>query len=173
VRRLVLASLLGLLACGSPAPSAATVEIRPSDGGLQEQLAARHAEAGRRGLSPFVQVYADWCGPCRALRSAVDDPRMQEAYKGTYVVRVELDAWKEPLRALVGSDGPGVPVFYAIEADGRLGRSVSGRAWGEDTVENFAPVLAAFFQGREVRDGVEGAAPAEPAGGSAGGPTQP
>lgn len=177
MRRLVLASVLGLLACGSPAPSAATVEIRPSDGGLQEQLAARHAEAGQRGLSPFVQVYADWCGPCRALRGAVDDPRMQEAYKGTYVVRVELDAWKEPLRALVGSDGPGVPVFYAIEADGKLGRSVSGRAWGEDTVENFAPVLAAFFQGREVRDAVpvEGAAPAaaEAAAGSAGGPPQP
>lgn len=144
---------LWLMGCGSSAPRATVVEIRPADGGLQEQLATHRAEADRRGLSAFAQVYADWCSPCRALRAAADDPRMVEAYSGTYVVRVEIDAWKEPLRALVGSDGPGVPVIYAIEPDGRPGRSVSGRAWNEDTVENMAPVLKAFFRGEVTGEG--------------------
>lgn len=142
-----------MVACRAPAPTSALVEIRPADGPLQAQLASRRTEADQRGLRAFVQVYADWCGPCRALRGGMDDPRMKDAFEGTYVVRVELDAWKAQLDALVGSEGPGVPVLYAIEPDGRLGRSVSGRAWGEDTVDNMAPALKAYLRGEEPTSG--------------------
>jgi hypothetical protein len=55
-----------------------------------------------------------------------------------------LDAFAEPLAAL-GVQRT-VPAFYEIRADGSVGRTINGAAWGEDTVENIAPPLEAYFQ---------------------------
>jgi hypothetical protein len=125
------------------APGAVT-EVRPSDGALQAVLADAHRKASARGLAAYAQVYADWCAPCRALRSVIDDPAMVEARRGVYLVRVEYDAWKDPVRALAGGD-VSVPYLFEIMPDGASGRWLDGRAWGEDTAANIAPVLEGFF----------------------------
>ena len=144
--------LLGLAGCnwGTPAATSAIVEIRPADGELQDQLVARYDDAQKRHLHPFVQVYADWCAPCRAVRHEMDDPRMVAAFEGVYLVRVQYDPWKDALLKLLAGKTPGVPVFYEIEQDGKLGRFVDGGAWGADKAENIAPVLAAYFKGDPV-----------------------
>ena len=128
--------LVGFAGCGwgTAAPSSAVVEIRPADGELQDQLVARYDDAKRRHLHPFVQVYADWCAPCRALRREMDDPRMVAAFDGVYLVRVQYDPWKDPLVKLLGGKTAGVPVFYEVEQDGKLGRSV-------DKSRHMAPLI--------------------------------
>ena len=40
-----------------------------------------------------MQIYGDWCGPCRALRAALPDPLMQDAFAGTWVVMMDTQNW--------------------------------------------------------------------------------
>jgi thiol-disulfide isomerase/thioredoxin len=149
VRRALAAVAVCLaVGCGGSSGSSnlpgAVTEVRPSDGPLQATLADAHRKAASRGLVAYAQVYADWCAPCRALRSVLDDPQMIEARRGVYLVRVEYDAWKDPVRALAGGD-VSVPYLFEILPDGSAGRWLDGRAWGEDTAANIAPVLDGLF----------------------------
>lgn len=154
--RVALAALIAA-GCGGPGPRAdapgAITEVRPSDGSLQSTLADAHRKAASRGLAAYAQVYADWCAPCRAFRAVLDDPQMVASRRGVYLVRVEYDAWKDPVRALAGGD-VSVPYLFEILPDGAAGRWIDGRAWGEDTAANIAPVLQGFFhegQGNAAR----------------------
>jgi hypothetical protein len=170
--------LLGVLSgsvaagCGGGSSSAggagAITEVRPSDGALQATLADAHRKAQARGLVAYAQVYADWCAPCRALRAVIDDPAMVEARQGVYLVRVEYDAWKDPVRALAGGD-VSVPYLFEILPDGSAGRWIDGRAWGDDTAANIAPVLRGLFhegKGNPARPVTAGTAAASPTTGS-------
>ncbi len=114
-------------------------------------LRAERETAAASGRCTVAQVYADWCGPCRELRASMDDPRMQDAFRGVHLVRLELGAWDSQLRAQ--HEEINLPTLYLVEPDGTLGRSIDGSAWGANTAENMAPPLAAYF------DGVCGARP--------------
>jgi hypothetical protein len=82
-----------------------------------------------------------------ALAESLDDPRMVDAFRGIYLIRLDYDEWE---RSLPGTDFRvvGVPTFYEVDASGLpTGRMLTGAAWGEDIVENMAPVLKDFFAG--------------------------
>ncbi len=114
---------------------------------LMAQLASEVGKAKEKGQRPFVEFWADWCGPCKRLEASMDDERMKKAFSGVYLVRANSDDWGEKATALgygVGS----IPVFYEIGPDGKpTGRTISGGAWAEDIPENMAPPLDAFFHG--------------------------
>ena len=131
----------------SPAPDHFTlVKIPNSQGDLTALLAAQAILAQKAGRRPFVDFYADWCGPCKSLEKNLGDPTMVSAFDGTYIIRLNLDDWKDRLPA-AGFRVPGIPAFYAINAQGKpTGRMVTGAAWGEDIPANMAPPLKAFFQ---------------------------
>lgn len=122
------------------------VELSPEQGRLGALL-AEHAElAHRSGLKPFVQVYADWCGPCVRLRDAMPDPRMRRAFEGTYIILLNADLWKTALEASELSNAQ-IPRFHELRRDGVVtGRFVTGGAWEEDTIENMAPILHRYFR---------------------------
>jgi hypothetical protein len=60
------------------------------------------------------------------------------------LIRVDMDEFGEdPKLNELGVRA--VPVFYELDADGQAtGRSMTGNAWGADTIENMSAALARF-----------------------------
>ena len=131
----------------SPAPDSFTlVELHPSHGKLNALLAEHTNLALAADRRPFVELYADWCPPCIKLDESLADQRMVEAYRGTYIIRLDLDDWN---RQLSGTDFTVtvIPIFFELDGEGApTGRTITGGAWGEDVPENMAPPLHNFFQ---------------------------
>jgi hypothetical protein len=133
-----------------PAPVAASDDdfVMVSADGAQapaDIFAAAAVTAAARGLKPFVYATAKWCAPCEKLNASIDDPRMKDAFKGTYVVKLDIDAFDERTLTAMGVRVRAVPSFFELGADGTpTGRSLIGD-WGPDVPENMAPPLKRFF----------------------------
>jgi thiol:disulfide interchange protein len=129
----------------SPSEKFAVVTLKPADGQLADLLKAEAQKAGEMGFTPFVEFHADWCAPCKALSKSLGDPRMVDAFAGTYVIRLNVDEWLDQ-PADAGFTVKGIPAFFAIDEAGKpTGRFITGAAWGEDIPENMAPPLKEFF----------------------------
>ncbi len=111
----------------------------------EDVFRAAAVTASARGLAPFVYASATWCEPCRKLDRSMGDARMRDAFKGTYVVKLDVDAFGDEALATVGLRARAVPSFHELGAGGMpTGRSLAGD-WGPDTPENMAPALRRFF----------------------------
>ncbi|MEP7121416.1 MAG: thioredoxin domain-containing protein [Byssovorax sp.] len=122
------------------------VELAPTQGDLQPLL-REHAEKARaRGLKPFVEFYADWCRPCKALAGLMNDPLIVQAFTGTYVIKLNFDDWQAKL-ADAGFTPREIPMFYALDGEGRpTGRKLSGDTWGKANAESMSRALEPFFR---------------------------
>jgi thiol-disulfide isomerase/thioredoxin len=97
------------------------------------------------GRTPYIQIYADWCPACRALERYMKDERMIDAYRGTYILLVDIDVWQNQLPRN-GLYVTGIPAIYELTFEGKpTGRFLTGAAWEENTPENMAPPLDEFF----------------------------
>ena len=118
--------------------------LAPTGSGLSSQLTSEIKKAQELKLTPFIQVTAEWCGPCRRLHAGMSDPLMVDAFQGTYVIKLDAEKWNETLK---GTDyyPRGIPAFIAIDDKGQAVGKINGGAWGEDIPENMAPPLKKFF----------------------------
>ena len=154
-------SLVGLLllSCNTLSPKAPTpapplasgsdrfviVTLKAADRPLTDLLRTEAQKARQKGLTPFVEFYADWCGPCNDLSRSLSDPRMIEAFAGTYIIRLNVDEWQDA-PAGAGFAVKAIPAFFAVDETGKpTGQTITGAAWGDDIPENMAPPLKAFF----------------------------
>jgi thiol:disulfide interchange protein len=130
----------------SPAPDAfSLVVLHPPQGDLPALLAAHAERAAEMERRPFVEFTASWCPSCVLLERSLDDERMIEAFRGTYIMRMDIDEWKSRL-GRTDYVVLGVPAFFEVGTGGEAsGRSITGAAWGPDIPENMAPVLREFF----------------------------
>jgi thiol:disulfide interchange protein len=123
----------------------AAVRLKPSQGELATLLPAETAKARAKNLKPYVEVRADWCGPCKELEASMTDPRMVDAFAGTYVIRLDADEWAGKLKAF-GLESSSIPVFFEIDDTGKAtGRRIDGGAWADNIPANMAPPLKSFF----------------------------
>jgi thiol:disulfide interchange protein len=128
----------------SPSVSGHTVVHLQRGQPLAEQLRTHASAAETRGLRPFFEVGAIWCPPSKLFGDALDDPRMQTALAGVYLIRADMDVFEgdpklSELRVM------SVPVFFELDAEGQAtGRSMTGAAWGTDTIENMSAAMAKF-----------------------------
>jgi thiol:disulfide interchange protein len=111
---------------------------------LAEQLRAHASKAESRGLRPFFEVGAIWCPPSKLFGDSLGDPRMEAALAGVYLIRADMDEFNgDPKLRELGVTA--VPVFFELDADGEAtGRSMTGAAWGVDTIENMSAAMAKF-----------------------------
>jgi hypothetical protein len=132
----------------SPAPeSFSVIRIEPGPAKVKDILKAEVQKAATLGQQPYVEFYADWCPPCNAIKKNLGDPRMVEAFAGTYIIKLNTDDWGEKLSG-TGLYVPAIPAFYELDPNGKpTGRMITGAAWGEDVPANIAPPMKAFFHG--------------------------
>jgi thiol-disulfide isomerase/thioredoxin len=123
------------------------VRLEPGNTPLPEVLAEHQKKARAMGLRLYVELGATWCKPCRELEASMSDPRMKAAFKGTYIVHLDIDAWGSKL-ATAKLSAASIPVFFALDAAGKSTATISGGAWDANTPENMAPKLAKFFSER-------------------------
>jgi thiol:disulfide interchange protein len=125
--------------------SSRTVEINTSVSNFPAELRRLIADAKNQHLTPFVQITAEWCGPCKRMTAAMSDPLMQDAVQGAYLIRVDIDAWHGELQR-ANMPVKGVPAIFALDSTGKpTGKMLTGSAWGEDIPENIAPPLKKFI----------------------------
>lgn len=123
--------------------------LTPSQGVLTELIAAANTRARAAHLKPFVELRADWCGPCKELEASLTDERMVAAFAGTHIISLDVDAWGKQLGEAGLDPDEGIPAFFELDADGKpTGRKIDGGAWDDNVPANMAPLLAAFFAGK-------------------------
>jgi thiol-disulfide isomerase/thioredoxin len=150
---LLIALVLGSAGCGRSSDEAASGggsgtfrHVTPStDSARPNAVIAEEAKkAEQLNLKPFVFFSASWCPPCQAVKGSMDDPLMQDAFSGTYIIELDIEQW--PQLADAFRVGP-IPVFHEVDSAGNpTGRSIDGNAWGENIPANMAPPLKQFFQ---------------------------
>jgi thiol-disulfide isomerase/thioredoxin len=130
------------------------VDVRPNGRSIDEVLATEAAKAKSQGLQPFAEFSATWCPPCMAIQHTLEahDAQMVEAFKGTYIIRLDADEWTTKQLQGSGMSTDVIPVFYALDDKGKAnGRTIDGGAWGDNIPENMAPPLGVFFHGGKAK----------------------
>jgi len=134
----------------APAPFS-VVALRVQDGALAGQLSAAADRAAAAHEVAYVELTSRWCRACHWLDNAMSDTALSRVFSGTYVVRVDVDAWAGRLEGsgLDYHNGP-LPAFAALSELGRpVGDWADASVWRSDVPREAAPVLASFFhQGR-------------------------
>lgn len=121
------------------------VFLMSSDGELETVLAREAKSARAMGLQPFVEIGASWCVPCQKLEQNMQHPKVEEAFRGTYIIHLDSDDWGNKLAA-AGVAPRAIPVFFEIGEDGKsTGRRIQGGDWGT-SIETMALKLHAFFR---------------------------
>jgi thiol-disulfide isomerase/thioredoxin len=128
------------------APAQAWTKVTATGGPLASQVQAEIKRARAQKLKPVVYGSAVWCGPCQAIKKYRSDPRMADAFRGTYVIELDVDDWTAPEIVPLYPKLRAMPVFIAVGDDGKAtGPQIDGGAWGDNIPENMAPPLKAFF----------------------------
>jgi thiol-disulfide isomerase/thioredoxin len=112
-----------------------------------DALAGFAKAAVAAGLKPYAYLHAEWCGPCKAIeKTHAADPQMVDAFKGTAIALIDIDAVDPKVLTANGLESSAIPVFFKLDASGKpTGDRIDGGAWGDNVPENMAPPLKAFF----------------------------
>jgi len=127
------------------------VRLHPGDGELQALLAQEAQKAIALGQMPVVEFDATWCPPCQAIDEGLKSKNelMLNAYRGTYIIKLNVDEWGWTDSGVQDFRFDGIPVYFKLDAQGhQTGAVVDGNAWGDNIPENIAPVMDEFFHGK-------------------------
>ncbi len=126
------------------------VRLKPQNGDLGAMLAKEAQKAITLGQMPVVEFDATWCPPCQAIDAAIKSKNelMLNAYKGTYIIKLDVDEWGWKNGKVQDFRFDAIPVYFKLDSDGhQTGDVIDGGAWGEDIPKNIAPVMDKFFHG--------------------------
>ena len=118
----------------------------PSAEELRKLLREHVKRSGKTAAEPYIFCTAAWCKPCTELKASLGDPRMKDAFAGTYLITLDVDTWGEALKKL-GFKYSAIPAFFEVDVEGLpTGRTIDGGAWEENIPANMAPPLKQFFK---------------------------
>lgn len=113
---------------------------------LRAQLAEQLTVAAAKHRTVVLQTYAKRSRECAEIAASLPDRRMHKALAGVTLLRVDVEAYEDELRAM-RVDTEQVPWFYKLDSAARPTDAVSADEWDENVPENMAPVLGAFVHG--------------------------
>jgi hypothetical protein len=121
------------------------VTLVPSNGPLQTQLATQAAKARSLKLRPVVQLTGPWCPACVQLAREMRDPHLIEAFRGTYLIRLDPNVWNEAIDE-AGFYAQTIPMFIPLDSTGHAtGWHFGAEDW--DDLPDWSPAtLAAAFE---------------------------
>jgi hypothetical protein len=113
---------------------------------FRQQLSAEYAQAKAAHQVVILMTDEDPCSVCREFEAALTDTRMQSALANVDLVRVDIDAFRDELRAADMLE-PTLPWFYKLDSTLRPVDAISAGEWDDNVPENMAPVLKSFVGG--------------------------
>jgi thiol:disulfide interchange protein len=92
------------------------VDIEPGRGSFHDQLMVQLKRAAAIGQTPYIELTADWCEPCQKLHKVLGDTAVMRAFRGTYIMRANVDQWRQ----VTGKPQMnGIPAFIFVDSAGR------------------------------------------------------
>jgi hypothetical protein len=119
------------------------VDIEPGRGTFRDQVLIQLKRAAAIGQTPYIELTADWCEPCQVLHKALRDTAVMRAFRGTYIMRANVDQWHQ----VTGKpEMNGIPEFILVDSAGRW----TNRRWiGSPTKpREIAAAFDGFFHPR-------------------------
>lgn len=111
-----------------------STSIEASELDFAPDTSAAFARAMKEDKVVMVKYGAEWCGPCKIMKSeAFPDGRVEAALSGAIVVDIDVDSPGADAGWLRGHDAPALPTVAFYRADGTL----IGQTVGYDDVESF------------------------------------
>ena len=130
----------------APAATTGWIEADPATP-LVTTLATQTELAVKDGKKPHAYLHASWCPPCVEIeKTRATDPKMKAAFGGTHIIAIDVDRFGPQQFEAAGMKAVVLPIFYRLDDKGApTGATIDGGAWGDNTPDNMAPPLAAFF----------------------------
>lgn len=121
--------------------------LRSGSGPLSTQLSAEQSRASSRSkvLILFVTAPAKHCAACVEFERELSEPRLQSAFYGSVLARVDATEFSSDLSTL-GFDRDALPHFFSYTPGHKPEDEIeiSADAWDDNTWPNMAPPLRAF-----------------------------
>ncbi|MBV1908235.1 MAG: thioredoxin family protein [Kangiellaceae bacterium] len=128
-------------------PEFSIVELKWDGLSLTNEIRKHSAIAKTRNQKVFLQMTGEWCSPCKRLRKKTEKNALMEAYRGTYVIRIDYDEWENDL-AQIGLNKAPVPSFWELGENNMVtSHYTNGNHWPEITAEVMGPILKLYFSG--------------------------
>ena len=143
---LALTLVLALVACGEPAENrtdeAVIAESAPGSDWIHDDLDVALALSAETGKPVFIDLYADWCGPCRMLSNDYfSRADYQEVLSQCILLKIDVD--NNPTLAQ-RYRAQSIPTLILADADGNEIDRITGVG---GSPEDFLPVITAFISG--------------------------
>ena len=117
-----------------------------------EQMKAAQKKASDQMLMLFVDVYADWCGPCKVMdREVYTDPSVAEYMNSNYV-SVRMDGETDYGRIYASEQKlEGYPSMFIFSDDGERVSRIMGFTPPEELINSLRAINTGFKKVREYR----------------------
>lgn len=104
---------------------------------------ALRERAVKSGKLVFIELYADWCPPCRVMEREVFSDREVGAFFERHFVAARYDTDRSTGRALMKRYGSGaIPLGLVFDAEGNLLGRIQGAAAPEVYLNDLCEILA-------------------------------
>jgi hypothetical protein len=125
----------------------AVVDVDPDVSSLFDALDQQSTIAETRSEQLILWLVVPDCVPCDGFWDALRDERMQEALRGTRIVRLNVLQFDSELRQL-RIPSRRIPGFALLDERHFPKDYIHGGEWDDDIAENIAPILGDFVRGK-------------------------
>lgn len=104
---------------------------------------AIHEQAVKSGKLVFIDLYADWCGPCQMMNNRVFTRREVGAFFDQHFIAAKYNIERPTGRKLMQLYGKGsIPLYLIFNPEGELLGSILGAYPAEEFLQHLARIVA-------------------------------
>jgi len=127
MKKLLLCSMLLVPALGAHAKPAAKKAGNAASVVWRADFDSAMKEARRTGKPVFVDIYTDWCGPCKYLEATTyRDPKFVRASRAWVMVKVNAEKGARNIQVAQKYRPEGYPTLLMLDARGKKLNQIAG-----------------------------------------------